>query len=165
MTRSEFNKSVDLFSDGLYRFIVKNIRDIEKAQDVVQETFAKVWQKVDEISFEKVKSYLFTTAYHTMIDDIRQSKHYSIDQPIDSIQDYAYNNYSDLKEILNEALNHLPDIQRVVILLRDYEGYKYQEIAEITNLTETQVKVYIFRARISLKKYLQSIENVLEIHQ
>lgn len=161
MTRSEYNKSVDLFSDGLYRFILKNIRNVEKAQDIVQETFTKIWQKVDEIDFEKVKSYLFTTAYHTMIDEIRKNERFSSDQT-DVAQNYSYNSYSDLKEILDEALTHLPDIQRTVILLRDYEGYKYQEIAEITNLTETQVKVYIFRARMTLKKYLQNIETVLE---
>jgi RNA polymerase sigma-70 factor (ECF subfamily) len=45
--------------------------------------------------------------------------------------------------------------------LRDYEGYSYQEIGEITDLTEAQVKVYIYRARMSLKKYLVSIDMVI----
>ena len=69
--------------------------------------------------------------------------------------------YSDLSEILNEALNRLPEIQRSVILLRDYEGYSYEEIGEVTGLTESQVKVYIYRGRISLKKYLVKLENVI----
>jgi RNA polymerase sigma-70 factor (ECF subfamily) len=69
--------------------------------------------------------------------------------------------YSDLKEILNEALNKLPEIQRSVILLRDYEGYNYAEIGEITNLNESQVKVYIFRARAFLKNYIGAMENVI----
>jgi len=69
--------------------------------------------------------------------------------------------YSDLKEILNEALNKLPEIQKSVVLLRDYEGYSYEEIGEITGLKEAQVKVYIFRARTFLKNYIGSIEKVV----
>ncbi|MBU2466408.1 MAG: RNA polymerase sigma factor [Bacteroidetes bacterium] len=142
---------------------MKNIRDEEKARDIIQETYAKVWQKVDDIPFEKGKSYLFTTAYHTMIDEIRKSEkmqrmelHHT---PIQTSQ----NGYSDLKEVLDEALKTLSEIQRSVVLLRDYEGYSYAEIGQITGLSEPQVKVYIFRARMNLKKYLQKIENVLEI--
>ncbi|MFN3343931.1 MAG: RNA polymerase sigma factor, partial [Flavobacteriales bacterium] len=69
--------------------------------------------------------------------------------------------YSDLKEILNEALQKLPEIQRSVVMLRDYEGYNYEEIGEITNLNESQVKVYIFRARKFLKEYIGSMEAVI----
>ncbi len=69
--------------------------------------------------------------------------------------------YSDLKEVLNEGLNKLPEIQRTVILLRDYEGYNYAEIGEIAGLTESQVKVYIFRARGFLKEYIGKMENVI----
>ena len=61
----------------------------------------------------------------------------------------------------HEALNTLPEIQRSVILLRDYEGYNYDEIADITGLTLSQVKVYIFRGRQKLKQYIGSIEAVL----
>ncbi|MFN2396975.1 MAG: RNA polymerase sigma factor [Bacteroidales bacterium] len=69
--------------------------------------------------------------------------------------------YSDVGEVLRDALERLPEIQRSVIMLRDYEGYSYEEIGEITGLTESQVKVYIYRARISLKKYLVKIENII----
>jgi RNA polymerase sigma-70 factor (ECF subfamily) len=48
-----------------------------------------------------------------------------------------------------------------VLLLRDYEGYNYEQIGEITGLNESQVKVYIYRARIAMKEYLVSLENVI----
>jgi RNA polymerase sigma-70 factor (ECF subfamily) len=67
----------------------------------------------------------------------------------------------DLKSILNSAIQKLPEIQRSVIMLRDYEGYDYAEIGNITGLNESQVKVYIFRARQTLKNYLVSIENII----
>jgi RNA polymerase sigma-70 factor (ECF subfamily) len=69
--------------------------------------------------------------------------------------------YSDLKEVLDLALSRLSEIQRTVVLLRDYEGYSYEEIGEITGLNEAQVKVYIYRARLTLKQYLISTETVL----
>ena len=162
MTRKEYNRCVEEHADGLYRFILKNIRDEEKARDIVQESFVKVWQKVEEVQFEKGKSYLYTTAYRTMIDELRKDKR------TDRLEDYmmhresSFNSYSDVQEVLEEALKQLPEIQRTVVMLRDYEGYAYGEIGEITNLSESQVKVYIFRARMSLKNYLQKIDNLIE---
>jgi len=69
--------------------------------------------------------------------------------------------YSDIKEILDEGLRRLSEIQQSVILLRDYEGYSYEEIGEITGLNESQVKVYIYRARVFLKNYIGQIERVI----
>ena len=69
--------------------------------------------------------------------------------------------YSDLQEILHSAIELLPENQKAVILLRDYEGYAYDEIAEITGMTESQVKVYIFRGRKFLKNYLVSVEALI----
>jgi RNA polymerase sigma-70 factor (ECF subfamily) len=66
-----------------------------------------------------------------------------------------------LSEILNQAVQKLSETQRSVILLRDYEGYSYQEIGEITGLSEAQVKVYIFRARVFLKNYIGSMDAVI----
>jgi RNA polymerase sigma-70 factor (ECF subfamily) len=152
---------VDLHADGLYRFILKSVQDKDKAKDIVQDTFEKVWLKVDEIDAKKAKSYLFTTGYRTMIDFIRRDNK---QQSIDTIETSMFeisSNYSDLKDVLNKALTILPEIQRTVLLLRDYEGYNYQEIGEITNLSESQVKVYIFRARLALKEFIGKMEVVL----
>ena len=62
---------------------------------------------------------------------------------------------------MNEAIKKLPDDQRAVLLLRDYEGYSYEEIGGITGLTEAQVKVYIYRARVFLKKYIVRMDLVI----
>ena len=62
----------------------------------------------------------------------------------------------ELKEWLHYGLNSLTEQQRSLVLLRDYEGYSYQEIGDITSLTESQVKVYLFRARKALKEYIST---------
>jgi RNA polymerase sigma-70 factor (ECF subfamily) len=161
MTVSEFNACVDEHSDGLYRFILKNIKDKDKARDVVQDAYEKMWKKVDDIEANKAKSYLFTTAYHCMIDDIRKHKR---EQPFDIENDdvaYESTHYTGAKEIVSKAVQQLPAVQRSVLMLRDYEGYSYKEISEITSLTEAKVKVYIYRARLFLKNYIGSPEKVI----
>jgi len=161
MTVAEYNRSVDNYADPVFRFIVKNIQDEEKARDVVQDTFEKVWLNRNRIDGGKVKSYIFTTAYHTMIDQVRKDKKQGDFTEVD-YRNYAHDEqYSDLKEILNEAITRLPEDQKSVLMLRDYEGYSYREIAEITSLSEAQVKVYIYRARVFLKTYIGSIETVV----
>jgi len=161
MTVQEFNSCVDQYSDGVYRFILKSVKDQDTAKDIVQDSFTKMWEKVEDISYEKGKSYLFTAAYHTMIDAFRKNKRLTGFEEAPLAEMTTDNSYSDLKEILDEAVNKLPDIQRSVLLLRDYEGYSYEEIGKMTGLNESQVKVYIFRARGFLKTYIGSLDRVM----
>lgn len=161
MTTAEYNLCVDNHADGVYRFIVKNIGDEENARDVVQEAFTRLWEKHRDINSEKAKSYLFTTAYHTMIDTIRKEKRKTRLEVYHTADMMFETSEIDLKEVLNEAVDRLPEIQKSVVLLRDYEGYSYEEIGNITGLNESQVKVYIYRARVFLKNYIVSLQNVL----
>jgi RNA polymerase sigma-70 factor (ECF subfamily) len=96
-----------------------------------------------------------------MIDSIRKDKRLTDLNEVNFNEHAHSDQYKGLSEVLEEALNRLTEIQRSVILLRDYEGYSYQEIEQITGLNESQVKVYIYRARLALKKYIGSIETVL----
>ena len=161
MTVAEYNKCVDEYADRVFRFILKNVKDEDKAKDVVQDSFEKLWIKAAEVSYEKVRSYLFTTAYHTMIDQIRKDNRMDDFEKIREQDLSDRTQYSDLHELLEQAIQKLPEIQKSVILLRDYEGYSYKEIADITELSEDQVKVYIYRGRMFLKQYIGSIEAVI----
>lgn len=162
MTVEEFNQCVDLYADNLYRFILKNVKDTNKAKDVVQDTYEKLWLKVSDVPSTNAKSYMFTTAYRTMIDVFRrEKKQTNMEESEMEEMSFHTKQYTDLKKVLNNALDMLPPIQKMVIMLRDYEGYSYEEIGEIAGLTEAQVKVYIFRARAFLKKHIGKIENVI----
>jgi RNA polymerase sigma-70 factor (ECF subfamily) len=160
MTVSEYNNCVDKFSDAVFRFLLKNTRDEDLANDLVQDSFLKLWLKRKEVEGKKSKSYLFSTAYHTMIDYFRKNERKEDFNALKHDVSHESGGFSDLKEILETAIQKLSPIQRSVVMLRDYEGYSYQEIGDITELSEAQVKVYIYRARLSLKKYLVSPETV-----
>jgi len=162
MTVDEYNSAVAEYADNIYRFVLKHLKNVDAARDVVQDTFEKVWLKKENIDGRKVKSYLFTTAYNRLIDVVRKEKYQIGEEKIDSIKYADPLKNMDLATILNDALEQLSPIQKSVILLRDYEGYDYSEIGAITNLTESQVKVYIFRGRKKLKEILVSVEAVLE---
>ncbi len=161
MNVKEYNHTVETYADGVFRFALKTLCDSDKASDVVQDSFERLWVKHQTVSAEKAKSYLFTIAYHACIDRIRADKRTERIDDSASEEFTTEGQYSDLQEILHEALKKLPDIQRSVILLRDYEGYSYQEIGEITDLSESQVKVYIYRARVALKQYIGHLETVI----
>lgn len=161
MTEREYNECVKTYADNVYRFILKNLRHEEDARDVVQTAFEKMWKNREEIDPVKCKSYLFTVAYHQMIDHIRKVKRIQLKEEFNAevrVQDKPVNN---LKKVLEEALSRLSETQRSLVLLKDYEGYSYDEIGKITGLSESQVKVYLHRARVQLKEYLVKIENVM----
>jgi RNA polymerase sigma-70 factor (ECF subfamily) len=160
MTITEYNTCVDLHADNVYRFILKHLKDKERAKDIVQDTFEKLWLKVNDVESSNAKSYMFTAAYRTMIDSIRRDKFKADFNQVNFSQLISNGNITD-KEALNMALERLPEIQKTVVMLRDYEGYHYAEIGEITGLTESQVKVYIYRARVALKEYIVNIENII----
>ncbi|MGB6047017.1 MAG: RNA polymerase sigma factor [Flavobacteriales bacterium] len=161
MTLTDYNSAVDQHADGIYRFAVKHLRDTDRAKDVVQESFARLWQKVDDVEGTKAKSYLFTTAHHLLVDEARKDVRKTRMEDRHADLRWTGQSQPDLKEVLDAALATLPEIQRSVVLLRDLEGYSYEEIAELTQLNTSQVKVYIYRGRTSLKHYIGSLENVL----
>lgn len=155
MTVKEYNNSVKEYGDHVYRFIFRSIKDRDRASDIVQDTYEKLWRNVTEVEFHAVKSWLFTASYNRMIDVIRKdSKLVSIEFYDDSTL-FAEENQADLNELLHTALEKLSPVQRSVILLRDYEGYSYKEIAVITGQTEAQVKIHIFRGRVAMRSMLE----------
>lgn len=161
MTEKEYNQCVAEYADNVYRFILKNLRHEEDARDVVQAAFEKMWRNRADVDNAKCKSYLFTVAYNQMIDHLRKAKRVQLrDEFKEETQVYDKPMYN-TRKILEEALSRLNETQRSLVLLKDYEGYSYEEIGQITGLNESQVKVYLHRARIQLKNYLVKPENVI----
>jgi RNA polymerase sigma-70 factor (ECF subfamily) len=161
MTEKEYNECVNQYADNVYRFIVKNLRHEEDARDVVQTAFEKLWRNRAEVDGTKSKSYLFTVAYNQMIDHLRKAKRVALKEDFKEELRVADKPYHNAKAVLQEALAKLSETQRSLVMLKDYEGYSYEEIGKIMNLSESQVKVYLHRARLQLKEYIVKVENVI----
>ena len=161
MTEKEYNQCVNLYADNVYRFILKNLRHEEDAKDVVQSAFEKLWVNRVQVDNEKCKSFLFTVAYNQMIDHIRKNKRVVLKEDFSEGVKTSNRQQHDSKKVLLEALNRLNETQRSLVMLKDYEGYSYEEIGKITGLNESQVKVYLHRARLQLREYIVKQENII----
>ena len=161
MTEKDYNDCVNLYADNVYRFIVKNLRHEEDARDVVQSAFEKMWRNRETVEVEKSKSYLFTVAYNQMIDHIRKVKRINLVDDFSNDDRSSVHQSKNVKQTLMDALNRLNETQRSLVMLKDYEGYNYEEIGRIMGLNESQVKVYLHRARLALRNYLVRPENVI----
>ncbi len=161
MTEKEYNQCVNLYADNVYRFILKNLRHEEDAKDVVQGAFEKLWVNRQQVGNEKCKSFLFTVAYNQMIDHIRKHKRIVLKETFSEEAKTVNRPQHDSKKVLQEALNRLNETQRSLVMLKDYEGYSYEEIGKITGLNESQVKVYLHRARLQLREYIVKPENII----
>jgi RNA polymerase sigma factor (sigma-70 family) len=161
MTEKEYNECVKMYADNVYRFILKNLKNEDDAKDVVQSSFEKMWINKETVENTKCKSFLFTVAYNSMIDHIRKNKRIVLKEDFGETALGSNFQTQNTKRILQEALSKLNERDRSLVMLKDYEGYNYVEIGEITGLNESQVKVYLHRARLQLREYLVKVENVI----
>jgi len=160
MNSKSYNQAVKDYSDRLYGFILKNLnKDVETAKDIVQNCFEALWNKRADVPSAKAKSYLFQVAHNQIVDVYRKGGRMLY------VEDYHENAISNApatnehKEIMHKVLLELPTPQRSMVLLKDFEGYSYAEIAQIINVTEGQVKINLFRARKKLKEIISSSQN------
>lgn len=160
MTEREYNDCVTQYADPVFRFVVKNLRHREDAKDIVQTAYEKLWKNRESVESQKCKSYLFTVAYNQMIDHIRKTKR-TASRELTPETGVHHQPATRAKQTLMEALERLNETQRCLVMLKDYEGYTYEEIGKIMDLHQSQVKVYLHRARIALRNYLVNPENVL----
>lgn len=155
MTTKEYNTCVRLWADDVYRFAMHCGCDSELAKDTAQESFAALWERRDEVSSDKGKAYLLSAVHKKVASHYRHVQvHQQAAPRLQESQSVAPDENFDLQQALRQALGQLPEVQRSAIVLKDMEGYGCGEVAEILSLSENQVRVYLFRARVSLKKTL-----------
>lgn len=159
LTTREYNDCVHAYSDGVFRFILKNLAHRADAEDVVQNAFEKLWMHRENVLADKAKSYLYTTAYNGMIDLIRKRKFVQPDAVPPELGCDQNERSMEARELIDKTLSSMNETHKALILLRDYEGYSYEEIADITELSLSQVKVYLFRARKQFQESIGALDN------
>ncbi len=157
MTEKEYNESVTSWCDDIYRFAVRCCGDTALGQDAVQEAFVSLWRQHSTIEAHKAKRYLYSAVYHKVASHFRHQKVQRAaagDLVAATESSVAPNEEFDLAEAINRALAQLPEVQRALMQLRDIEGYSFEEIGSMLQLSTQQVHVYLFRARVTMKKLL-----------
>jgi len=161
ISEKQYNRAVHEYTKSIFRFLYKSLKNEDAVNDLVQDCFMKLWQNRKKVDKNKIKPWLFSVAYHAMLNFIKlESRKASIDEETDTNLVFQKHDF-DIKIIIDKALNTLPTLQKSIILLRDFEGYNYKEISEILELSESQVKVYLFRGRQKIKNSIKSLTHVL----
>jgi len=155
MKATEYNQCVHDYADRLYRFAMRLLSDQMDAEDTVQLVFERLWRRHEQVNADAVKSYLFTSVHRACIDQFRkrQTKRNAIEQ-IAQAEPLIQHDDLENRQLIEEGLKKLTAEQKSLVLLRDYEGYSYQEIADMTEQSLSQIKIKLFRARKKLQFFL-----------
>lgn len=163
MQEISFRNDILPLKDKLFRLALRITLDRAEAEDVVQDTMIKVWNKRDEWSqFESVEAYCLTVAKNLAIDRSQKKEAQNVELTPEMEEANDVNSphesliFDEKMAIIHRLVNELPEKQKLIMQLRDIEGESYKKIATILNLTEEQVKVNLFRARQKVKqRYLE----------
>lgn len=166
MQEISFRNDILPLKDKLYRLAFRITLDSAEAEDVVQDTMIRVWNKRDEwAQYESIEAYCMTVARNLAIDrsEKMDARNAELIPEVQDVPD-ALNPYEQLAQneqinLIHRLLNELPEKQRTIMQLRDIEGKGYKEIADVLQITEEQVKVNLFRGRQKIKQRYTEIED------
>lgn len=162
-----FQNDILPLKNELYRLALRITLNPAEAEDVVQETMMKVWNRRDEWErIESIEAFCLTICRNLSLDKVRRMDNQvqSLDSTIDpSDNRVAFNPEEhavqrDRVQLVRRLIDQLPEKQRSVMQLRDIEGKSYRDIATILNISEEQVKINIFRARRTIKERFREAE-------
>ncbi len=161
MNRHEYNNVIDGLSAQLYRYAFHFMRNEEDAKDIVQDVYEKLWVNRKTIELKRVKSWLYRCTHNAMINFLnKKSRTRYMDSQLLPEKPILPDSNFESMQMVERLVNILPPIQKSIILLRDIEGYSYSDIGDILELSPSQVKVYLFRARMKIKKQLKGLNKL-----
>jgi RNA polymerase sigma-70 factor (ECF subfamily) len=166
MKKISFRTDVFPLKNELFRVALRITLNPAEAEDVVQETMIKVWNRREQWEeIESIEAFCLTICRNLALDCQKrmENQNTSLEETGHDAPDYSYSAnpeeqtvQRDKVERVRRLIDVLPEKQRTCMQLRDIEGKAYKEIANVMNITEQQVKVNIFRARQTIKqKYLE----------
>ena len=167
MKKISFRNDILPLKNELYRLALRITLNPAEAEDVVQETLIKVWNRREQWDhLDSIEAFCLTICRNLSLDKMRkmENQNPSLDEAQHDAPDRSYSSnpeeqamQQDRVRLVRRLINDLPEKQRSVMQLRDFEGKSYKEIAAIMAISEEQVKVNIFRARQAIKqKYIEA---------
>jgi RNA polymerase sigma-70 factor (ECF subfamily) len=161
MTLEEFKIEVLPLKNKLYRFALRMLENSVEAEDIIQETLVRLWSRRSRLhSYRSIEAFAMTITRNLCLDLLRTRKREISDVNnelvIDNVTPYRITEVADIMKQVNQIIDGLPEQQKMIIHLRDIEGYDFDEIAEIMDLNLNVIRVNLSRAR---KKIREAIVN------
>lgn len=167
MKKISFRSDILPLKNELYRLALRITLNPAEAEDIVQETMIKVWNRREQWEqIESIEAFCLTICRNLSLDKMRkmENQNQSLEEADNDAPDHSYSSnpeeqamQQDRIELIRRLINQLPEKQRSVMQLRDFEGKSYKEIAAIMSISEEQVKINIFRARQAIRqKYIET---------
>ena len=162
MKKIGFRNDILPLKNELYRLALRITLNPAEAEDVVQETMIKVWNRRDQWDeIDSIEAFCLTICRNLSLDKMKKmtNQSQSLSEGEHDTPDHSYSSnpeeqavQQDRITLVRRLINELPEKQRSVMQLRDFEGKSYKEIADIMAISEEQVKVNIFRARQAIRQ-------------
>ncbi|HXD76878.1 MAG TPA: sigma-70 family RNA polymerase sigma factor [Puia sp.] len=152
--------------DKLFRFAFRLLRDTREAEDAIQDVMAGLWVRREEWgNWKNLEAYCMTATRNNCIDRIRRQRHREEQEkrmPHDSGEQDPYEKimYKEMTYRIRQCMAALPENQQLVMHLREVEGFSYNEIADLLQMSLDQVKVSLFRGRSTIKKTIIKEEGI-----
>ena len=166
MTSLEFKQTILPLKNKLFRFAMSFLKMQADAEDVVQEVMIKCWESIKEPSkIENMEAFSMTLVRNKSLDKLKKKgRRYEEISETFSLSSSGANPYEETAEkdtvgSIKRMINELPEKQRTVIILRDVEGFSYDEIAKIIDMSLSLVKVNLHRGRKQVRTQMMELEN------
>lgn len=166
MSTEQFKKDILPLQDKLYRYALSMVYEVDLAKDIVQEVFIKIWKKRDQLSqIENKEAWCIRVTRNQALDKLKMAHRknvgleYAANQFVSTLNPEGLAEEKDLIAAIYDIMNDLTEQQREIFRLRDLLGYSNKEIKEILDLSDSQVKVNLFRARQKIKFKLGKLIN------
>jgi RNA polymerase sigma-70 factor (ECF subfamily) len=161
MTPETFKIEILPMKHKLFRFASRLLQNIPEAEDVIQEVFIRLWDRRDGLSqYRNLEAFAMTITKNLCLDRLKSKRNKSDEftekhERTDSVTPYHQMEMSDSYRKINLIIGQLPDQQRMIIQLRDIEGYEYKEIEEITGMNPNAIRVNLSRARKQVRETMK----------
>ena len=167
MKKVSFRNDVLPLKNELFRLALRITLNRVEAEDIVQDTLIKVWDRRFEWeSIDSIEAFSLTVCRNLSLDRLRKKENsndsledVNIAEPVASSNPQDRMIQEDRVSLVRQIIDSLPEKQRSCMQLRDFEGKSYKEIAQVLDITEEQVKVNIFRARQMFKQKYLKLDN------
>lgn len=161
---TQYIELVSELRNTIYRLVLSITSDSAEAEDIVQDVFERIWRIRDKVLNSTFpRAYACRIAHNLAIDRQRTTARrqvFDLNEKVSSSNDgYNSADLSDIADLTRKIIASLPDKQRVIIHLRDVEGYEMEEIAEVLDMDEASVRMNLSRARKSVREELTKLIN------